>query len=385
MTDCAHAPAPSNNEDVRYLGKLLGDVIRDHGGEALFRETERIRAASVERHRRIAGGEDVAGPASTLGLDRLGPDETLDFVRGFLLFSLLANLAEDRQGIAAEHGADFAGALARLKAEGIGRDAVLDLLGYALVAPVLTAHPTEVRRKSMVDHRNRVAELMALRDRGLEETPAGDRVEEAIVRQIALLWQTRVLRREKLTVADEVETALSYLRDVFLPVLPALYQRWDRELGERTASFLRPGTWIGGDRDGNPFVTADSLRTALQRSSEAVLDYYLAAVDALGAELSISCDLAAVDAAVLDLATASGDDAPSRADEPYRRALSRHLCAARGDLPGDRRPPGGQGRATGRRTLPRRAGVPRRPDGAGARPARCGGRGAGERAGRWDG
>ena len=311
----ADLPTIANNPDVRFLGKLLGDVIRAYGGEALFKRTEYIRSASVDRHRGVGGDVD-------LGLDRLSLDETLDFVRGFMLFSMLANLAEDRQGVAAEPGADVAAALDRLSGEGIGRDKVMRLLDHALVAPVLTAHPTEVRRKSMIDHRNRIAQLMALRVRGVATTPEGDDVEQAITRQIALLWQTRVLRRERLYVTDEVETALSYLRDVFLPVLPGLYQRWDRALGERTPSFLRPGSWIGGDRDGNPNVVAESLTTALARSCEAVLGYYLDAVHALGAELSISTEHAQVSDDLLQLAAASGDDAPSRDDEPYRRALS---------------------------------------------------------------
>jgi phosphoenolpyruvate carboxylase len=239
-----------------------------------------------------------------------------------MLFSMLANLAEDRHGVTAEQGADVASALARLEGEGIDKAQVMALLDHALIAPVLTAHPTEVRRKSMIDHRNRIAELMALKDAGRSETPDGDDVDEAIYRQIALLWQTRVLRRERLYVTDEVETALSYLRDVFLPTLPALYQRWDRALGERAPSFLRPGSWIGGDRDGNPFVTADSLRTALGKSCEAVIGYYLEALSGLGAELSISSDLASVDASVIALAETSGDTGPSRSDEPYRRALT---------------------------------------------------------------
>ncbi|RYE02479.1 MAG: phosphoenolpyruvate carboxylase, partial [Sphingomonadales bacterium] len=198
----------------------------------------------------------------------------------------------------------------------------MKLLDHALIVPVLTAHPTEVRRKSMIDHKNRIAELMALKDLGADETEDGDRIDEAITRQIALLWQTRVLRREKLGVADEVETALSYLRDIFLPGMPALYARWDRALGERAPSFLRAGSWIGGDRDGNPFVTAESMRLALSRSAEAVLGYYLGAVHALGAELSISTEHVTVSDALLALADASHDDAKSRADEPYRRALS---------------------------------------------------------------
>ncbi len=313
----ASLPAITNNPDIRFLGKLLGDVIREYGGTALFERVETIRQASVERHRGIGdhGATDMA-------LDRLTLDETLDFTRGFMLFSMLANLAEDRQGIAAEPGADMAAALERLRADGIDAAATIALLENALIAPVLTAHPTEVRRKSMIDHRNRIAELMKLRDAGVAITPDGDPVDDAISRQIALLWQTRVLRRERLYVADEVETALSYLRDVFLPTLPALYQRWDRALGQRVPSFLRPGSWIGGDRDGNPYVVAESLRNALGKACEAVLGHYLDAVHLLGAELSISNELASVDSAVTALAEASGDEAVSRADEPYRRALS---------------------------------------------------------------
>ena len=315
----ATLPPIANNPDIRFLGTLLGDVIRDYGGEDLFKATEAIRRASVDRHR----GDGADEPAlASLGLDTLGLDKTLDFVRGFMLFSMLANLAEDRQGIATDDHADMASAIATLAGEGIDRAQVMTLLDHALVAPVLTAHPTEVRRKSMIDHRNRIAQLLTLKDAGREETPDGDLVDDAIRRQIALLWQTRVLRREKLYVSDEVDTALSYLRDVFLPTLPALYQRWDRAMGVRVPSFLRPGSWIGGDRDGNPFVTADSLRTALARSSEAVLGYYLSALHALGAELSISTEHARVDEAVEALAAASGDNAESRRDEPYRRALS---------------------------------------------------------------
>ena len=313
----ADLPTITNNPDVRYLGKLLGDVIRAYGGKALFDRTEHIRAASVDRHRGVTGADAV-----DLGLDRLSLDETLAFTRGFMLFSMLANLAEDRQGIAAEPGADVAAAIERLAGEGIDRAQVVALMERALIAPVLTAHPTEVRRKSIIDHRNRIAQLMAARDGGAETTLDGDRIDEAIVRQIALLWQTRVLRTERLGVADEVETALSYLRDVFLPTLPALYQRWDRALGERVPNFLRPGTWIGGDRDGNPFVDAASLRLALARACEAVLGHYLDQIHAMGAELSISSGAVAVDPAVLALADASGDTAASRQDEPYRRALS---------------------------------------------------------------
>ncbi|WP_374395239.1 phosphoenolpyruvate carboxylase, partial [Sphingopyxis sp.] len=322
----------SQNPDIRYLGRILGDVIRAYGGEKLFRQTEYIRSSSVDRHRGIAGAEAIDP-----GLDALSLDDTVAFVRGFMLFSMLANLAEDRQGVAAEPEATVAAALEKLRADGIDGDAVAALLNAALVAPVLTAHPTEVRRKSVLDHKNRIAELMRLRDAGLDETPEGDIVEEAIRRQIVLLWQTRPLRMEKLFVADEIDNALTYLRDVFVPVLPKLYARWEKELGQRPASFLRVGSWIGGDRDGNPFVTAETLNMATSRNAAAVLGHYADAVHALGAELSVSSGLAPVPQAVEALAEASGDNAPSRRDEPYRRALSgiyARVCATYASIVG---------------------------------------------------
>ena len=307
----------AQNPDIRFLGRILGDVIRELGGETLYKRTEYIRSTSVDRARGVVGADAVDS-----GLEALSLDETLDFVRGFMLFSMLANLAEDRQGVAAEAGADVASVVTRLAGHGIDAAAVQAMLADALVMPVLTAHPTEVRRKSMIDHRNRIAELMALRDAGALETADGDAVEAAIARQIALLWQTRPLRRERLYVADEVENALAWLRDVFVPTLPALYARWDRVLGGRAASFLRIGSWIGGDRDGNPNVVADSLELALGRAAETVLLHYLDAVHALGAELSISTELAKVDEKIIALADKSGDASPSRADEPFRRAIT---------------------------------------------------------------
>jgi phosphoenolpyruvate carboxylase len=310
-------PKPiTQNADIRYLGKLLGDVIRAYGGNELFQRIEYIRASSVDRHRGIADASALAR-----GLDALTLDDTLAFVRGFMLFSMLANLAEDRQGRLNESGSDMTTALQNLASRGIPAERASALLDKALIVPVLTAHPTEVMRKSMIDHRNRIAELMRHRDLGRTESPEGDATEEAILRQIALLWQTRPLRRERLYVADEVEIALTYLRDVFLSVLPALYTRWERVLGTRPKSFLRLGSWIGGDRDGNPNVTADSLHLALGRSAQAVLENHLQQVHALGAELSISTELATPTDAVQALAEHSGDPNPARADEPYRRAM----------------------------------------------------------------
>src|ERR1700730_17629075 len=303
--------------DVRFLGKILGDVIRAYGGDALFQRIEAIRAGSVDRYRGISNPRGLDA-----GLDTLSLDETVAFARRFMLFSMLVNLAGDCQGLADDNESALASTLNYLESQGMDAKQASDLLDRALIVPVLTAHPTEVMRKSMIDHRNRIFELMRLRDAGRNENADGELIVQGIARQVALLWQTRALRRERLYVADEVDIALAYLRDVFLPVVPALYARWERLLGRRPASFLRPGSWIGGDRGGNPHVTADSLRLTLGRSSQALLADYLAQLHALGAELSISNELAEISDTVIALAERSGDVNAARADEPYRRAIT---------------------------------------------------------------
>lgn len=155
-----HPGSISQNADIRYLGRLLGDVIRAYGGQSLFERIESIRAASVDRYRGVARATAAGDSPEALDLD-----DTLSFVRSFMLFSMLANLAEDRQGRSA-HSVDVAGALQKLAEAGVPAADVAELLDHSLVVPVLTAHPTEVMRKSMLDHRNRIAELMALRDGG---------------------------------------------------------------------------------------------------------------------------------------------------------------------------------------------------------------------------
>ncbi len=186
---------------------------------------------------------------------------------------------------------------------------------------MLTAHPTEVQRKSILDAERAVAELLGERD----DLPSPDRLadNEALMRaRVTQLWQTRMLRTAKLTVADEVENALRYYPTAFLREIPRLYREIERALpGHPVASFLRMGHWIGGDRDGNPNVTAATLKHALSRQAEVVLRHYLTEVHSLGAELSISGTLAPVSAEMAALAERSPDTSEHRKDEPYRRAL----------------------------------------------------------------
>ena len=309
--------AISQNPDIRYLGKLLGRVIRAYAGDAIYQRIEGIRARSVDRHRGIEGARGAG-----TDLNALSPEDMLAFVRSFMLFSMLANLAEDLQGGPSEPALDLAAVISRLERQGVSGEQISALLDHALIVPVLTAHPTEVLRKSMIDHRNRIADLLRRRDVGDSDKADRDSIEEAIVQQISLLWATRPLRRERLQATDEIEINVAWLEEVFLPTLPRLYTRWGKILGKRPPSFLRVGSWIGGDRDGNPNVTASSLEWALKSASEAVLSDYLTQVHALGAELSISSELARCTPALLTLAKASNDPVPSHRDEPYRQALT---------------------------------------------------------------
>jgi phosphoenolpyruvate carboxylase len=308
---------------VRYLGRVLGDVIRAQDGQAVFDQIEEIRRASVAFHR-----EGTPEAAQVMG-ERLGAlslAETVRFAHSFACFLQIANIAEDhvqrRRGRAGDQRPDtLAGAIRALSGEGGGAAAVRELLDCALIAPVITAHPSEVRRKSVLDRESAITgELDRL------DLAAGDveraAVEAELQRQVSIFWRTRLLRRARINVADEIWNAVSFFERSFLTVLPALYAHWREVLGADPASFLKVGSWVGGDRDGNPFVTGEVMRQALRWQSQAALRVYLEGVHALGAELSISAELTDVTPQLAELAAKSGDTSEQRTDEPYRQALT---------------------------------------------------------------
>ena len=332
MTTRRSQDALSKNQplvhDIRFLGRCLGDVIREQEGTAAFDLVERIRQLSVAF--RLKRDTD-AGRTLTRLLKNLSSDQTVSVIRAFSYFSHLANIAEDRHHIRRrEHherqGSLHEGSLAmsfeRLARAGVGAPDIAEMLSQAMISPVLTAHPTEVQRKSILDAERALAELLAQRD--ALSTPRELADNEALVRaRVTQLWQTRMLRTAKLTVADEIENALSYYQSTFLRQIPKLYRDVENALqGHEVGNFLRMGNWIGGDRDGNPFVTAQTLEQALSRQSETALRFYLTEVHELGSELSLSATLNAVTPELTRLADASPDHNPHRQDEPYRRALT---------------------------------------------------------------
>jgi phosphoenolpyruvate carboxylase len=322
-------------EDIRLLGRLLGDVLRDQEGEEVFSVVETIRQTAV-RFRREAD----AGAAKELDgmLKILTREQTITVVRAFSYFSHLANIAEDQHHIRRRRAHLLAGsapqrgsisyALCKLKESGVELDTVNKFFNDALISPVLTAHPTEVQRKSILDAEHDIARLLTARDQ--PQTPKESASTLHMLKaRIATLWQTRMLRYTKLTVADEIENALSYYRITFLRELPALYDDIEGEIAEYygqpeshiDASYVQMGSWIGGDRDGNPNVNAGTMQHALERHATTILDFYLDEAHALGAELSVSTLMVACSPELQALADSSTDTSDHRADEPYRRAL----------------------------------------------------------------
>jgi len=322
-------------DDIRLLGRILGDTVRDQEGADVFDLVERIRQTSIRFHR----DEDrLARRELEQILDSMSISETVRIVRAFSYFSHLANIAEDQNNIRqmrARSGAKGGGAgvlaetLAHAKAAGIGADALRSFFKTALVSPVLTAHPTEVRRKSTMDREMEVASLLDRRERVAlteDEAAASD---EQLRREVLTLWQTNLLRRTKLTVLDEVANGLSFYDYTFLREVPRLVNALEDRLEEggeaaasELASFLRMGSWIGGDRDGNPFVTADVMRGTLRLQSSRVMQFYLNELHVLGSELSIAAHLADVSEELRKLAERSPDTSPHRSGEPYRLAVS---------------------------------------------------------------
>jgi len=327
-------------EDIRLLGRLLGDVIREQEGVAAFELIEQIRKLSVA-FRRDADHE--ADKALKKLLKGLSDDQTVSVIRAFTYFSHLANLAEDRHHIRRRAIHERAGnsqegsidvALSRLRWAGIGPKAIANTLAHSYLSPVLTAHPTEVQRKSILDAERDIARLLTQRDEikaravGVDPkkdmlTPRELATNEAQLRaRVLQLWQTRLVRSSKLTVVDEIDNALSYYEPTFLREIPALYAELEQALGNQPVhSFLRMGHWIGGDRDGNPNVTAQTMVQAVSRQADVALRFYLTEVHLLGAELSLSGLLVGCSPAMQALADASPDTSEHRQDEPYRRAL----------------------------------------------------------------
>ena len=318
-------------EDIRLLGTILGDTVREQNGERVFDLVERARVESFRVRRSEIDRAELAGM-----FDGIDIHEALPVIRAFSHFALLANVAEDihrerRRAIHVQAGeppqnSSLAATYLKLDAAQLDSATVADALKDALVSPVITAHPTETRRRTVFDTQHRITELMRLRLHGYSETPDGRDIETELRRQILTLWQTALIRLQRLKIQDEIEVGLLYYHSAFFEVMPqvnaevrhALRALWpDAHLFEH--AILRPGSWIGGDRDGNPNVTADVVRLATGSAAHTAFGHYFAELTALEEDLSMSARLVKVTDDLAALADRCHEQA--RFDEPYRRAL----------------------------------------------------------------
>ena len=318
-------------EDIRLLGAMLGDTVREQNGSEVFDLVERARVKSFRVRRSEIDRAEMARM-----FDGVDIHQAIPVIRAFSHFALLANVAEDihrerRREVhvaAGEPAPDstLAATYHKLDAARLDARTVADGLRGALVSPVITAHPTETRRRTVFDTQNHITRLMRMRMHGQQETEDGRNVETELRRQILTLWQTALIRLSRLKIQDEIESGLRYYRAAFFEVIPkvnagvrdALRSRWpDADLLERP--ILRPGSWIGGDRDGNPNVTAEVVRLATGSAAFAALAHYLDELFVLEQELSMSARLIHVTEDLLGLAEPCVE--AERGDEPYRRAV----------------------------------------------------------------
>ncbi len=318
-------------EDIRLLGAILGDTVREQHGDAVFELVERARVESFRVRRSEIDRAELTGMFA--GID---VKQAIPVIRAFSHFALLANVAEDihRERRRAMHVAagdppqdsSLAATYHKLDAARLDSATVAGALADALVSPVITAHPTETRRRSVFVTQHRITELMRLRAKGDTHTEDGRDIELELRRQVLSLWQTALIRLSRLQISDEIDVGLRYYPAAFFDVIPkvnaevrqALRTRWpDADL--LTEPMLRPGSWIGGDRDGNPNVTAGVVALATGSAAYTALAHHLAELATLEQELSMSARLVRVTSELADLAESCRD--PKRADEPYRRAL----------------------------------------------------------------
>jgi phosphoenolpyruvate carboxylase len=321
-------------DDIRLLGRVLGEVIGEQAGPDVLELVESTRVEAFKIRRSEVDRAELAER-----LDGLDVRSANHVIRAFSHFSLLANLAEDihherrrrfhrREGSPPQKGS-LAATLELLDRAELPADDVARELTGALVCPVVTAHPTEVRRKTISDVQRQITELIRQRDRTATGEGDDEQWSAKLWRSVLTLWQTALLRLSKLRLSDEIDEALRYYELSLFDVVPAinaelrraLNQRWP-DAGLLPRPMLLPGSWIGGDRDGNPFVDADALRRATARQAETALTHHLAELEALRTELSMSDRLVTPTQELYALAEASRDDLPFRADEPYRRALT---------------------------------------------------------------
>ena len=323
-------------EHNRLLGTLLGETIFTYAGLHIFKVTESLREASISYYKT---NKQESRKDLSLFCSELGDSEILRVIRGFTYFSVLANIAEDVYQVYQHRSMKFSNktemgtlekSLENLKKKGISIEKILEAMKKVSVVPVLTAHPTQVQRKSILDLMRKITDTLSKYENvQIHQIDESEWIDE-LNSKIKILWQTSMLRTSQLRVTDEISNALSYYNITFFNEIPELtnkFQEISEKLGENKfeAEKLIPltmGMWIGGDRDGNPYVTVDTLETSAQAQALTLFQFYLDEIESIYRDLSMSNTMTEVSKDLEKLSEASGKVSPHRVNEPYRRALT---------------------------------------------------------------
>lgn len=341
--------------DVRLLGSLLGRVLRESGSPGLYEDVERLRTTTI--HAYTDESPEAFARAAQIA-DGFSVTRAHEVARAFTCYFHLVNLAEEHQrvrilrerdgrGGAADAADSIAAAYASLSEE-VGEDAARDRLGALRFHPVFTAHPTEARRRAVSSSIRRLSELLDGYDTTVDEGPARRRAERRMLEEIDVLWRTAPLRAEKPSPTDEVRAVMAVFDETLYTAVPHVYRRVDDALqGEDAGArapivrpFVRLGSWVGGDRDGNPFVTASVTRKAAAIASEHVLLGLERTAMRVGRGLTLDAASTPPSAALVSLwqrLRAADEDAAAEIaqrspDEPHRRILlllARKIAATR--------------------------------------------------------
>lgn len=305
-------------EDIRLLGRVLGRVLAQQEGEDVFELVESTRKMAFNVAHGNAKPEDLVAVFRDLDINKANL-----VARAFSYFALLANLAEDLADEAVEAPVSLRKTFAKLKEEGVAPADAAAVIRDAQVAPVLTAHPTETRRRTVFDTQTRIKQLLIDAHRGGDM----DAIEREMYLRMTLLWQTALIRIARPTLEDEVDVGLRYYKLSLLEQVPALNRAIRHSMRETfglqlpDAPVVRPGSWIGGDHDGNPYVNERTLTYATRKAAKTILRYYESELDELERELSLSDRYSSCSTELLSLAEIANNDWESRVDEPYRRAI----------------------------------------------------------------
>lgn len=330
-SEAGRAATEPLRDDIRLLGGMLGEVVREQEGDQVFELVEQARKRAFAVRRQEVDRDGFA----ELFHDRSTQD-CLHVIRAFSLFALLANLAEDlhrerRRAVHVNAGeAPIDGSLAatfpKLEAAHLEPTQVEEALRDASVVPVITAHPTETRRRTVFEAQSKIKRTMRRRERMIL-TPVEEQAALRDIKiQIITLWQTALIRLKRVQIEDEIEVGLRFFEVSLFEVMPQINAEVRKELNQLYPGadlleepMLRAGSWIGGDRDGNPNVTADVVAIASRRASQTAIGHYLRELAELEISLSLSRRLAATSDELRALACLNTED--ERDDEPYRQAI----------------------------------------------------------------